>query len=241
VRPRMRPVGAIGDPLTVDMVRELLWAAKVLAPDERLPAAAEARLTGRLNVAHYFFSIDEAIRPANAAKREAIASIETARRALAKLADREREFLASAEAAATANPKYVIAKMSAEAKRDHLEQIALIDGLLGYVRGLPVLKVQYSSGRAQKWASQADLLFDELREALSAIPGRPLGLSNRAARFLAAVVPLLTGERITVGAAKKRLQRLRDERRSEADALRAAMEAPDVAEADDDCPVLERA
>jgi hypothetical protein len=198
-------------------VRELLWEGRTLRRHEQLPTAAEARLTQRLNAVHYFFAVDGALGPTNATKRKAIDYIGAARRALAKLADHEREFLAAAEAVAAANPKDAVAKMSAEAKRDHLEQIASADGLLGHVAAMPVLERRYSTGQAQKWTSQADLLFDALKEALASLPGRPLGLSDRVGRFFEVVVPLLTGERVTVGAAVKKLKRLRrDARRLDA-------------------------
>jgi hypothetical protein len=210
MRPPKRPINQIGDPLTSEKVRELLWEGRILRRPEQLPTAAEARLTQRLNAAHYFFSVDGALGPTNATKHKAIDCIGAARRALAKLANHERGFLAAGEDAAAANPKDAVAKMSAEAKRDHLEQIASADGLLGYVATMPVLERRYSTGRPQKWAAQADLLFDALSEALASV-GRFLGVSNDgpAVRFLAAVVPLLTGERITTGAAIKGLRRRR--------------------------------
>jgi hypothetical protein len=236
VRPRKRPPALIGDPLTVEKVRELLWAAKVLQRPERLPTAAEARLTQRLNAVHYFFAVDEVLGPTNAVKHKVIESIGAARRALAKLADHERGFLAAAEKAFAAEPSDYH-KASCGAKRDDLEQIASADGLLRYVRELSVLKARYSTGQTQKWTSQADLLFDALKEALASIPGRPLGISERAGRFFEVVVPVLTGEQITEGAAVKKLKRWRR------DVLRldAELRAANIAEADDDRLVHEQA
>jgi hypothetical protein len=178
VRPRKRQPAPIGDPLTADQVRELLWTARVLRRPKQLPAAAEARLTQRLNAVHYSSAVDEAIGPTNAAKRDVIVSIEAAREALAKVAERERQFLAAAEAAATANPERSVYKASAEAKRDDIEQIASVDDLLKSVAAMPVLAPRYSTGKAQKWTSHGLMLFDALREALASIGNNPLGLSG---------------------------------------------------------------
>jgi len=209
VRPRKRQSAPIGDPLTAEKVRELLWEAKVLPRRKQLTAAAESRLTQRLNAVHYSFAVDGVLDPANAAKRDVIASIGAAQRALAKLAGHERGFLAAAEKAfATKLSDYH--KASCGAKRDDLEQIASADGLLKYVAAMPVLAPRYSTGQAQKWASHGLILFDALREALASI-GKPLGLSSSgpAGRFVAAITPLLTGEQTTAGSAAKQLQGVR--------------------------------
>ena len=87
----------------------------------------------------------------------------------------------------------VIAKTSAEVKRDDLAEIAAIDCLLRNAAASPALE----EGRiaAGEWRAYGDvLLLSALNEALETIGKKHVGISNNrpAGRFLEKVVPLLT-------------------------------------------------
>ena len=208
-----RSASPIGDPLTAEQVRELLWKAEVLSESERLPAEAELLLAKRLNGDQGQYVIDQLLNPVNAAKRKAAELITEARNELATVAEEERKLLAAAEDAAAANPKHIVFEVSAGAKRDHLHEIAAIDHLLSTVLASLVLSERRNT-TAGKWQENGLYWVDALNEALATI-GKRVALSNKgpAGRFMAALVPRLTGERTTTESAAQQLQLLRRQAR----------------------------
>jgi hypothetical protein len=122
VRPRKRPICAIGTQLSPEEIRSLLWATKVVPRSSQLPVAEEKKLAQQFNATQLLFEIDQSLDLLNAAKRETIAAIRKARKALANVAVHEQKFLDFATAELSRRPEK-ITELSCQALRDRIEKI----------------------------------------------------------------------------------------------------------------------
>jgi hypothetical protein len=191
-------------PFNEEMLRELL-KLDVLGKRLKMPADAEIKKLARvLNFWRSHYQVGQTFRPLNQRKKKARDALAAFKTSCADLKDDAQRHLASATEDAA--PSKVLKTL---ARR--LDEIGAIEKFLATAENYSVI-ADLNSLVGEHWLTVADALIQDFHNAMS--PANPqlklvklgLGHNGPLARFFAAIVPLLTGERPTSGSIATQLK-----------------------------------
>jgi hypothetical protein len=191
-------------PFNKEMLRELL-KLHVLGSRLKMPADAEIEDLARvLNGWHEHYRVDQTYRALNQTRKQARDALATLKHSCANLRKDTRRHVASA--IEDAAPDWVHKTL-----RRRLDEIGAIEKFLATAENYSVI-ADLNSLVGEHWLTVAGALIQDFHNAMS--PANPqlklvklgLGHNGPLARFFAAIVRFLTGERPTPGSVATQLK-----------------------------------